>query len=271
MRRTHVAASLGPLFLSIFLLASAASTPSLHAQAQPYYTLCRYQGQQDGHPIVYVTPVIHTSAGASNIAQDFNKYMAATYDTTRVQYGSGYCRTVSSSADQQAYTMEQLEKQWAASKTVVTHIDWSDTPDEVAAVNAKVASATAAAAVPTAAADQHYVFCTSARAQSPGEVEYFSDIFPAVTLSQQLPADGGKGPGNGGDQRNAVAAFQAPFFAFLQKKYGYKTNGNYPTECAVTYPPTAGGLQQAQAAKRQLEDLARQNKAQIVETGWKNQ
>ena len=37
------------------------------------------------------------------------------------------------------------------------------------------------------------------------------------------------------------------------------------------YPPTAGGLQQAQAAKQQLEDLAKQNKAQVVETGWKNQ
>jgi hypothetical protein len=29
--------------------------------------------------------------------------------------------------------------------------------------------------------------------------------------------------------------------------------------------------QQAQAAKQQLEDLAKQNKAQVVETGWKNQ
>ena len=56
---------------------------------------------------------------------------------------------------------------------------------------------------------------------------------------------------------NAVAAFQRPFLAYLQKTYGYKDSGNYPTECAIGYPPTVGGLQQAHAAKKQLQDLAR--------------
>lgn len=270
MSRITVPPHLVPLFLLMFLLASVASTPSLHAQTQPSYTLCRYQGQQDAHPIIYVTPIIRsTSALAADISQNFNKYMTASYDLSKIQYGRGYCQQVSASADQQAYTLSQLQAQWTASKTVVTNIDWTDTPAENAAVDAKMAASAAAAAVPTAAADQHYVFCNSARVEVAGGVEYFSDIFPAVTLPEQA-AGGGKG-GNGGNHVNAVAAFQRPFFAFLQKTYGYKDSGNYPTECAIGYPPTAGGLQQAQAAKKQLQDLARQHKAQIVETGWKNQ
>jgi hypothetical protein len=269
MSRRNAPPYRGDLFLSMGLLVSVASTPSLHAQAQPYYTLCRYQGQEDGHPIIYVTPIIHTSAGASDISQNFNKYMTVTYDLSMVQSGGGYCQPVSASADQQAYTMSQLKAQWAASKTVVTQVDWTDTPAEVAAINSKLAASAAAAAVPTAPADQHYVFCNSGRVEVAGGVEYFSDVFPAVTLPQQ-PASGGK-MGNGGDYRNAVAAFQRPFLAFLQKRYGFKDSGNYPTECAIRYPPTAGGLQQAQAAKKQLRDLALQHKAQIIETGWKNQ
>jgi predicted XRE-type DNA-binding protein len=67
-----------PLFLSMFLLASVASAPSLQAQTQPYYSLCRYQGYQDAHHIIYVTPIIHTSASASDISQNFNRYMTVT-------------------------------------------------------------------------------------------------------------------------------------------------------------------------------------------------
>ena len=270
MRRVKVLPRLEPLLVVMFFLAAVCETRSLRAQAQQSYTLCRYQGQQDGHPIIYVTPIIRTGASASgDISQNFNKYMAATYDLSLIQYGRGYCQAVSASADQQAFTMSQLKTQWAASKTVVTNVDWTDTAAEIAATDAKMAASATAASVPTAAANQHYVFCNSARVEVAGAVEYFSDIFPAVTLPQQ-PAGGGKG-GNGGDYVNAVGAFQRPFFAFLQKTYGYKDSGNYPTECAISYPPTAGGLQQAQAAKQQLQDLARRHQARIVETGWKDQ
>jgi hypothetical protein len=243
------------------------------ASGQMYYTLCRYQGQKDAHPIMYVTPIIHTDAGASTINQAFYTYMTTTYDLSKIQYGSGYCRQVSSSADQQAYTMSSLEKQWAASKTEVTHIDWSDTPAEVAATDAKVASAASAAAVPTAAANQNYAWCNSAWAGTAGTmmpagtVMYFSDVFVAAAPP---PPPGGK-TGNGWGQRNASAALQTPFFAFLQKKYGDKDSSNYPVDCRLGYPPAAGGLRSAQSAKQQFEDLAKQNKARIVETGWKNQ
>jgi hypothetical protein len=48
-------------------------------------------------------------------------------------------------------------------------------------------------------------------------------------------------------------------------------SGNYPTTCATSFPPTAGGLQSAQNNKQNTEDGVRQLKGQIVETGWKTQ
>lgn len=55
MRRTNAPPRRGAVFLSMLLLASAASAPPLPGQRQAYYSLCRYQGQQDGHPVMYVT------------------------------------------------------------------------------------------------------------------------------------------------------------------------------------------------------------------------
>ncbi len=43
-----------------------------------YYTLCRYQGQKDGHPIMYVTPIIHTDAAATTISTAYVHYIEAT-------------------------------------------------------------------------------------------------------------------------------------------------------------------------------------------------
>jgi hypothetical protein len=274
MRRLKVPAYFGLLSFSIFLLALMNSAPALQAQNAPYYTLCRYQGQKDAHPIVYVTPIIRTDAAAGTINQAFYTYMTTTYDLSKIQYGSGYCRQVSSSPDQQAFTISTLEKQWAASKTEVIHVNWTGTSGEIAATNARVASAASEAAVPTAAANQNYAWCNSAWAGTagtmmpPGTVMYFSDVFVAVAPASPPP---GSKTGNGWGQRNASAALQTPFFEFLQKKYRYNDASNYPVECRLGYPPTAGGLESAQRAKQQFEDLAKQNRARIVETGWKNQ
>jgi hypothetical protein len=144
LRQTKTSASFVLLFLSMFLLAFA--QPS--SAQTPYYTLCRYQGQQDNHTVVYVTPIIHWSRSASEISDAFNRFMSANYDIHKIQAGSGYCSTVSNSADQQAYTMQQLEKQWADSKDVVTHVSWTATPDEIAADNAKLAAKAANAPAP---------------------------------------------------------------------------------------------------------------------------
>jgi hypothetical protein len=156
-------------------------------------------------------------------------------------------------------------------------VDWTYTPAQAAEASAAESAAaahTAAQQAPTAAANQNYVWCHSAWAGTagtpmpPGTVMYFSDVFAAVTLPQQQSS--GK-TGNGGAYINAVAAFQTPFFAFLQKKYGYNPNSNYPVSCSISDPPTVAGLQNAQKNKQQFEDLAKQNRGQIVETGWKNQ
>ena len=121
-------------------LAAQPAAPTASAALQPFYTLCRNQGQQDGHFIIYVTPIIHWGLTAKDISVAFNKHMTANYDIKNILAGSGYCETVSDSPDQQAYTVQQLEKQWADSKTVVTHIGWTATPDEIATDNAKLAA-----------------------------------------------------------------------------------------------------------------------------------
>ena len=248
------------LFFSIFVFActplhaqASATTAGTSASLRSFNTICRYQGIQDGRQVVYVTPVIHTDLAASDISAAFNRYMSATYDISKIQAGSGYCSTkVSSSADQQAYTMQQLEKQWADSKTAVTHLNWTGTPDEIKAVDAKLA-----AAVAPATPNEKYVYCMSG---ATGPAVYFSDIFLAVPTSQTF------GPHAG---RNGFPEFSGPFLAFLQNKYGYKSDPNSPTICRAAYNPNPAGLQAAQATKQAAQDLDKQANKQIVETGWK--
>jgi hypothetical protein len=258
-------------------VANAAPRPAAAlAPGQGTWYQCRSWGEKGTHQTVYVTPFIHTDAAASTIHQSYYTYMHATYPVDKLGHESDFCRQASADPGQQAFSLSTQEKQWASSNPPweVIHINWTYTPAEVAATNAAVASATTAAAVPTAAANQNYVWCNSAWAGTAGTmmpagtVMYFSDVF-AATAPPPPPA--GEKTGNGWGQRNAAAALQTPFFAFLQKKYGYKDAGNYPVECRLGYPPTAGGLQSAQKARQQFEDLAKQNRGQIVETGWQNQ
>ena len=167
--------------------ADQAQSPGASASGPGYYTLCRYQGQKDGHPIMYVTPIIHTNSAAGTISQDFYTYMTTTYDLSKVQYGSGYCRQVSSSTDQQAFTMSTLEKQWAASKTEVTHVDWSDTPAEIAAASARVAppAASASVASPSSSSSSSpgqsaMPFISCSTSGGAGIDTYLTGVFPDV-------------------------------------------------------------------------------------------
>ncbi len=225
---------------------------------QMYYTLCRYQGQKDAHPLIYVTPIIQTDAGASTISVSFVHYVEATYDMSKIKFGNGFCRQVSNSPDQQAYTVSSLEKQWAASKTEVIHVDWTYTPAQAAASTA----ATAALAAPSAAPNENYVLCFSDPDQA---VIYFSEIFAAAPP----PAPANATRGNGAAQRNANARLQSAFLPFLQKNYSFKSASNYPIQCAATFTPTVAGLRAAQIRKQQMEDQYKQAKKQVVETGWK--
>jgi hypothetical protein len=159
-------------------------------------------------------------------------------------------------------------------------VDFTYTPAEAAGGNAAVAQAAAAAtaaATPTAAANQKYVFCHSAWAAGTtvpaGTVIYVSDIFPADMPPPVTHVPGHAPPpaNANGAQINRTNALQTSFFAFLQKQYGYKDSGNYPTTCATSFPPTAGGLQSAQSNKQKTEAGVRQLNGKIVETGWKTQ
>jgi hypothetical protein len=224
--------------------------------AQAYYTLCRYQGQQDGHPIIYVTPIIHTDRGASDISLAFNQYMSVTYDIMKIQQGSGYCRTVSNSADQQAYTMQQLEKQWADSKTVVTHIDWTGTPDEIAATNAKVAARTSAQSA--AAARGLFVFCATSGAA--GIDIYYTAVFQTPRVKPSRPIG------------TYVVDESIPndFYAYLtQKGYKFVKPGSF--RCVVNRTEEAAKASQhawAYGGSGGLGDSCC-GYGKIVETGWK--
>lgn len=101
-----------------------------------------------------------------------------------------------------------------------------------------------------------------------GTVLYFSDVFAGAIPPPPSGATTGGKTGNGWAQENASRTYEPPFFAFLQKKYGFKNSGNYPVSCSASEPLTPVGLQNAQSHKKQYEDMAKQFNGQAVETGW---
>ncbi len=252
MRRIKLSAAFGLLFLSMLFAASITSTPA-HSQANASYTLCRYQGQLNGRFIIYVTPIIHTNSGATDISTAFNKYISATYDTSKILSGNGYCRTVSNSPEQQAYTMSQLEKQWASSGVVVTHINWSGTPAELAAANASpAASAPPAASSASASAGGPFISCSTSGGA--GIDTYLTGVFQTTRPIRHLPSGG-----NLVDQ-----SILDDFYAYLkQKGYNFKPGSNYG--CDVS--PTEAAAKAAQH-KRAYEGGRCSNCGKIVETGW---
>jgi hypothetical protein len=121
----------------------------------------------------------------------------------------------------------------------------------------------AAAAVPTAAANQKYVVCAS---ESDGPSIYVSEIFPAV-----MPPQPAGRPGNGAAERAMayiIDGFQTRFLAFLQTKYGFKSGSDRPVACLGNFAPNAGGLEAAQRYRQSLEDQVKQNRKSVIETGW---
>jgi hypothetical protein len=109
---------------------------------------------------------------------------------------------------------------------------------------------------PAAPAHRHYVYCISG---TDLPVIYFSDVFAATTTSDRV------GPSPAPNRYNEIAD---PFKAFLEKKYGAEGHALTPPTCRVTNPDAAG-LEAAQQTKQRYEDMYKQSKKQIVETGWK--
>jgi hypothetical protein len=195
------------------------------------------------------------------------------------QFG-GRCKRSSDDAATRANGMDMMQKQWASSTPPIEaiQVNFADTPAEDAAIDAKLAGAATAsataAATPTAAANQNYVWCHSAWVGTTGTklptgtVLYFSDVFAGTIPPPPSGATTGGKTGNGWAEVNASTTFQPPFFAFLQKKYGFKDAGNYPVSCSASDPPTLAGLQNAQKHKQEFVDMTKQLNGQVVETGW---
>lgn len=237
--------------------APAQPTAAAPLSANAYYTLCRYQGQLDGHPIAYVTPIIHTDRGASDISTAFNKYMSATYDINKIQYGSGYCRTVSNSPDQQAYTLSQIEKQWADSKTTVTHINWTGTPAEIEATNAHLAASASAAAASSAGGP--FISCSTSA--TPGVDTYFTGIFQTTRPIKRLP--------NGA--KIVDQSVLDHFSAYLtQKGYKFKPGNNQSCDVSPTEAATAAAQHTRAYGGGGGLGVNCCGNGKVVETGWKD-
>jgi hypothetical protein len=233
-----------------------------------------------------VTSSAAVANGTHGLSDHFSAYVRQNYkvndNATAGAIGSGSCQRFSNDAATRANSMDMLQKQWASSNIESIHVNWTNSPAENAAIDAKLAGAASvaatAAATATAAPNQQYVWCNSAwggtagTMMPAGTIMYFSDVFPADMPPPLTPSPGHPLPANADGARiNRINALQTAFFVVLQKKYGYKDSGNYPVDCRTGYPPSAAGLQNAQKYKQQFEDLAKQNRGQVVETGWKNQ
>ncbi len=250
------------------------ASPASAATAGQHWWICRYSDPKDqykpaaGSRMYYA--VFASSEPAPNaLNTHFNGYMKQNYQLADfANSGNGFCKRVSDDVAGRAYSVDSFKKQWASSNMEPVEVAWADTPAQNAAIDAKLAGAAStranAAATATAGPGQHYVWCHSdwggvtGTKMAPGTLLYFSDIFAGT-----MPPPSGSRM-QGADQRNDNYAFQAPFLAFLQKKYGYKEGGS----CAAMYPPTLAGLQDAQKYKKDFEDMTVKMNGQVVETGW---
>ena len=204
----------------------------------------------------YLSPVFQADWNSAPVSMAYNVFIRDHYvhDLNPTADLSPRC-----SAQSPAMLAMQHQSALIGTKLIrhVVQVDFTDTAAEATA--AANASAAQAAAAPTAAANEKYVYCLSG---STGPVTYFSDIFAAVPTSPTT------GPHAG---RNGFPEFSGPFLAFLQNKYGFKSDSNSPPMCRAIYNPNPAGLQAAQATRQAAEDLAKQSNRQVVETGWKNQ
>lgn len=221
----------------------------------------------------YVTPIFQADWDSATVGMAFDVYMRDHYVHDLP------LSDLSPRCGAQSPGLQVGLHQGAGVGKLIGHkitVDWTYTPAQAAeAKTAEAAEAahTAAQQAPTAAANQKYVWCrsdwagTTGTLMPVGSVMYLSDIFPA-DMPPPLKPTGKPMPANAnGALINRTNALQTSFVAFLQKQYGYKGSGS----CSVSDPPTVAGQQNAQKNKQQFEDLAKQNRGQIVETGWKTQ
>jgi hypothetical protein len=281
-----------PAIASAVPASAAPAGPAAAAAPGQNWWMCSYRDMKDPYKpaagsFMYYALVPASEAvanGTHGLNDHFAAYVRQNYkvndNATAGAVGAGGCQRFSNDPATRANSLDMSQKQWASSNIESIHVNWTNTPAENATIDAKLAAAASvaatAAATPTAAANQNYVWCNSAwggtagTMMPAGTMMYFSDVFPADMPPPPTATPGHPLPPNAnGAQINRIYALQTSFFTFLQKKYGYKDSGNYPVDCRTGYPPTVAGLQNAQKYRQQFEDLAKQNRGQIVETGWK--
>jgi hypothetical protein len=223
---------------------AAAATSS--GPTNPYHCISR--GQKGNQPIIYSNQVIIVSAAEShNLLIAFQKYIQETYQTGDLQFGSDRCELVSAVPAQQAFTLSSEEKQWAASKAEVVHVQWTFTPGQAAYASA----ASPASASPTGSGGL-YLYCFS---DTDAPIIYFSDFFLAE-------------PDPSGKRGVSFHSVQNAYVTFLKEKYAFNSGSNYPASCSNALNNSAG-ISYAQGKKQRMEDQYKQAKKQIVETGWK--
>jgi len=247
MRPAKVLSYVGPMLLPFMLLAAHPSPAQISAAGQDSF-FCRYYGQKDGHPITYVTPILHESA-LSHLPDRFYAYMKANYDLNKIQFGASQCRQISNYPAAQANTMDMFEKQWAASRTEVIRLAWTDSPTDAAPE-----TATIPAPPQSAPAQPGMPFVSCSTSGGAGIDTYLTGVFQTARPVRRLP--------NGGvlvDQ-----SILDHFYAYLtQKGYKFKPGSNYG--CDVK--PTEAEARAAQH-KRAYGGGGCSSCGKIVETGW---
>lgn len=237
---------------------SAAATPGQAPGPGKDAYLCRYYGQKDGHPIAYVTPIIYESTQSQEHLRDrFYSFMKTTYDIDKIQQGGSQCRRLSNDPATQANSMDMMEKQWAASKTELTHLKWTDSPTEAAAANAATASAAAAAQYAAAHPGAPFISC-STRGTAGVDI-YVTGIFQTTKPVKQTPSGA----------KYVDQSVLDNFNAYLTQK-GYKFTPGSNGGCDVS--PTLAAAQAAQHTRiHGGGGGCGYCGFKTVETGWKDE
>ncbi len=218
--------------------------------------LCRYWGQKDGRPIAYITPVVYEDTlGQGHLSDRFFSFMKTNYDISKVQQGAGQCRRVFNDAAGQANTIDQLEKQWAASKTEVIHLTFTDSPTEQAAANTAIASSAAAAQYAAAHPAAPFISCSTRG--TPGVDIYVTGIFQTTKPVRHSPSGA----------KTVDQSILDNFQAYLTQN-GYKFTPGSAGGCDVS--PTLDAAQTAQHTRiHGGPGSCGYCGFKVVETGWK--
>lgn len=260
------------------------SAPTLSAQSKAYH--CILYTTNAGKSVRYSSTPVQTDTDVTTLNAAWKQHVIAAYHPSDPKPYGG-CQAVAGTLAQQEMVVTSAEANYKKLGATVVHDKWTSAPGQTlpaptpspgpahsavapaTPVSTPAAPSPAPVSVP-AGPPTNYVWChstwvgTTGTKMPDGSVLYFSDVFAGAIP----PPPAGATAGNGWAQQQASVTFQPAFFAFLQKKYGFKNGGNYPVSCSAADPLTTAGLQNAQKRRQEFEAMTRQFNGQVVETGW---